>query len=48
VGGRERDWLVTTMVPEGLLYIIFVAPEQEFADYQRAFQQILNSVKLYN
>ena len=47
-GGRERDWLVTTMIPEGLLYIIFVAPEQEFADYQRAFQQILNSVKLYN
>jgi Zn-dependent protease with chaperone function len=43
-GGRERDWLV----PEGLLYIIFVAPEQEFADYQRAFQQILNSIKLYN
>lgn len=47
-GGRERDWLVTAMIPEGLLYIIFVAPEQEFADYQRAFQQILNSVKLYN
>jgi hypothetical protein len=43
-GGRETDWLVTVLRPEGLLYFIFVAPEQEFADYQKAFQQILNSV----
>lgn len=47
-GGRERDWLVTVMIPEGLFYVVFVAPEQEFADYQRAFQQILNSLKFYN
>ncbi|MBN1569103.1 MAG: M48 family metalloprotease [Acidobacteria bacterium] len=47
-GGRERDWLVTLMLPEGLMYIVFVAPEQEFPDYQRAFQQVLNSIKFYN
>jgi beta-barrel assembly-enhancing protease len=43
-GGRETDWLVTVLRPEGLVYFIFIAPEQEFADYERAFQQILNSV----
>ena len=45
LGGRETDWLVTVLRPEGLLYFVFVAPEQEFADYQNAFQQILNSVR---
>ncbi len=44
VGGRETDWLVTVLRPEGLVYFIFVAPEAESGDYQRAFQQILNSV----
>jgi beta-barrel assembly-enhancing protease len=45
LGGRETDWLVTVMRPEGLVYFVFAAPEQEFAGYQRAFQQILDSVK---
>ncbi len=45
LGGRETDWLVTVLRPEGLLYFVFAAPEQEFADYQSAFQQILNSVR---
>jgi Zn-dependent protease with chaperone function len=47
-GGSERDWLVTVLLPEGLMYMVFVAPEQEFADYQRAFQQILNSIAFRN
>jgi beta-barrel assembly-enhancing protease len=47
-GGRETDWLVTVLRPEGLLYFIFVAPEPEFADYERAFQQILNSISFSN
>jgi len=46
-GGRERDWLVTVMLPDGLLYFVFVAPEAEFSEYQQTFQQILNSVRLY-
>jgi beta-barrel assembly-enhancing protease len=45
LGGRETDWLVTLLRPEGLLYFVFAAPEQEFAEYQNAFQQILNSVR---
>jgi Zn-dependent protease with chaperone function len=44
IGGREVDWLVTALRPEGLVYFIFVAPESDFADYQPVFQQILNSV----
>jgi beta-barrel assembly-enhancing protease len=44
LGGRETDWLVTTLRPEGLVYFIFAAPEQDFNQYQLAFKQILNSV----
>jgi len=44
VGGRETDWIVTVLRPEGLVYFVFVAPESEFNDYQPAFKQILNSV----
>ena len=44
-GGRETDWLVTVLHPEGLLYFVFAAPDQEFADYESAFRQILNSVR---
>jgi Zn-dependent protease with chaperone function len=44
LGGRETDWLVTVLRPEGLAYFIFVAPEQEFADYQQTFEKILDSV----
>jgi beta-barrel assembly-enhancing protease len=47
-GGSERDWLVTILVPEGLIYFVFVAPETDFPDYQRTFQQVLSSVKLRN
>lgn len=45
LGEREIDWLVTVMRPEGLVYFVFVSPEQEFANYQAAFQQILDSVR---
>ncbi len=45
VGGRETDWLVTVDRPEGLIYFVFVAPEQEFASYQTVFQKILDSVR---
>ncbi len=44
VGGRETDWIVTVLRPEGLVYFVFVAPENEFINYQPAFKQILNSV----
>ncbi len=48
LGGRETDWLVTILRPEGLAYFIFVAPEKDFADYEKVFREILNSVRFSN
>jgi Peptidase family M48 len=44
-GGNERDWLVTIERPEGLLFFICVAPENEFAAYDAAFQSMIDSVR---
>lgn len=44
-GGRENDWVVTVMRPQGLLYFICVAPAQEYDDYDSAFQQLVASVR---
>jgi Zn-dependent protease with chaperone function len=44
-GGRESDWLVTTMRPDGLLYIVCVAPEREYDSYDRAFRTLVDSVR---
>jgi hypothetical protein len=45
LGGRERDWLVTVLRPEGLVYFVFVAPEKDYRDYQRTFEDMLNSIR---
>ena len=45
LGGREYDWLVTVLRPEGLIYFVFVAPEREFDTYENAFRTMLNSVR---
>jgi hypothetical protein len=45
IGGREIDWLVAVMRPEGLVHFIFTAPEAEFPNYQSAFQKVLDSVR---
>ncbi|MBN2338167.1 MAG: M48 family metalloprotease [Acidobacteria bacterium] len=44
-GGQETDWLVTLVRPEGLVYFIFVAPEEEYASYRNMFQRIVQSVR---
>ncbi len=43
-GGRETDWLITVWRPEGLLYIVCVAPEAEYDQYSRIFERMLDSV----
>jgi len=48
LGGGEADWLVTVSRPEGLVYFVFVTPEQDFAAYQQTFRSILNSVRFSN
>ena len=45
LGGNEIDYLITVLRPEGLAYFVFVAPEKEFADYQRTFQDMTNSIR---
>jgi beta-barrel assembly-enhancing protease len=44
-GGRETDWVVTVLRPEGLLYFVCVAPEREYGNYTRVFESMLNSVR---
>ncbi len=44
---KERDWLVT--VPRGdgsMLYFVFVAPLSQFQQFQPAYYNMLNSIKL--
>ena len=47
LGGPETDWLVTVMTPDGSLrYFVGVAPEREFSQYQRIFEDIVASMRL--
>jgi len=45
LGGRETNWLVTVQRPEGLLFIVFVAPDRDFQNYEDTFQAMLYSVR---
>jgi hypothetical protein len=45
VGGNEKDWLMTIEGPEGLLFFICVAPENDFDSFDAAFQNVINSVR---
>lgn len=44
-GGNEKDWLVTIQRPEGLLFFICVAPENDYSAYDAAFQTVISSVR---
>jgi len=45
-GGRETDWVVTVLRPDGLLYyFVGVAPQREFARYESTFEQMIGSVR---
>jgi predicted Zn-dependent protease len=46
-GEREVDALVTVTRPEGLFYIVFIAPQSEFDRIQTAFEEILRSVRFF-
>ena len=45
-GGGETNWLVTVQRPEGLLFIVFVAPDRDFQGYESTFQQMLRSIRI--
>lgn len=44
-GETEVNWIVTTFRPEGLWYIVFIAPERAWNTYQPVFQQMLDAVR---
>jgi len=45
-GGRETDWIVTSMRPDGMMYyFVGVAQQNEFSAYSRAFENVVDSVK---
>src|SRR5437016_2798802 len=45
-GGRETDWIVTTIRPDGTMYyFVGVAPQNEFNNYLRAFENVVDTVK---
>jgi hypothetical protein len=45
-GHRETNWLVTLPHSDGLLFLVFTAPERDFQSYEQAFEQMLDSVRV--
>lgn len=45
-GGVETDWLVTVAHPEGLLFLVFTAPERDAQRYDSVFHEMLRSVRI--
>ncbi|HUI83324.1 MAG TPA: M48 family metallopeptidase [Candidatus Binatia bacterium] len=44
---KERDWLVTLPKTDGsVLYLVFVAPQAEFARFQPTYERMLQSIQL--
>jgi hypothetical protein len=46
IGGRETDWIVTVLGPDGLLYyLVGVTPQPDFGQYKRVFENVINSFR---
>src|SRR5207302_789536 len=41
--GNETDAVLTVMRPQGLFYLIFIAPERDFSKVESTFQQMVTS-----
>ncbi|MGH9710435.1 MAG: M48 family metalloprotease [Candidatus Acidiferrales bacterium] len=44
-GGAEAEWLVTAPRPNGLFYMICIAPQKDYDAYNSAFRAIIHSVR---
>jgi hypothetical protein len=44
-GGQETDVVLTVARPEGLFYMVFVAPSRDFSQLEGAFQKMLDSIQ---
>jgi hypothetical protein len=44
---QERDWLVTLRRSDGsLLYLVFIAPDQDFNSLRPTYEQMLKTLRL--
>lgn len=48
VGGAGAEWLVTTLRPNGLFYVICIAPQKDYDAYSSAFRAVIHSVRFLN
>ena len=44
-GQNESNLIITTFRPEGLWYVVFIAPEGDYRAWEPSFQQMLNSLR---
>lgn len=44
-GQNESNLIITTFRPEGLWYMVFIAPEADYRNWDPSFQQMLNSLR---
>jgi hypothetical protein len=44
-GGTEIDYLLTVNRPEGLFYLVFVAPERDFNALRPTFDEMIRSIR---
>ncbi|MBI4479185.1 MAG: M48 family metalloprotease [Acidobacteria bacterium] len=44
-GEGEVNWIVTSFRPEGLWYVVFIAPQSAYPSWQPAFQRMLDTVR---
>lgn len=47
-GGAGAEWLVTTLRPNGLFYVICIAPQKDYDTYSSAFRAVIHSVRFLN
>ena len=47
-GGAGAEWLVTTLRPNGLFYVICIAPQKDYETYSSAFRAVIHSVRFPN
>jgi Zn-dependent protease with chaperone function len=45
LGGKETDWVISTLRSEGLVYFVCVAPQPAYDKYDKTFTAILDSVR---
>jgi hypothetical protein len=46
-GGAEADVLFTMLRPQGVFYVLCLAPQPDFPRLQQVFQQMLSSVRFH-